>query len=170
MSYKLVNPYVEGTMSTTYSASSAIDAGNQAWQSLSKHFRKNVPKFAFTLEQSGGKLHHFMVKESIKDKKVVYSINEMTIKDKHAKSFKTRFNELTGGKHHSSSSSSSDSDMSTDSDYDLVHLRHRHGVDPIYYFWYDPYMYDLSSVSVPVFVDTITPYVYIAGPSYVVTY
>lgn len=171
MSYKLINPYIEGTMSTSYSATTPIDAANQAWQNMSKYFKKNVPKFAFTL-QSGGKMHHFLVKESIKDKKVVYNINEMTIKDKNAKSFTHKLNDLTGGKHDlsssSSSSSSSSNDSSTDSEYELVNLRSRLNTEPIYYFWYDPYMYDLSSVSMPIFVDTITPYLYVAGPTYAV--
>ena len=68
-SYKLVNPVIVGTLDTTYSGSSANQAAEKAWSSLSKYFTGNLPRFGFTLEStSDNKLYHYLVKEDVNSK------------------------------------------------------------------------------------------------------
>lgn len=184
-SYKLVNPVIVGTLDTTYSGSSANQAAEKAWSSLSKYFTGNLPRFGFTLEStSDNKLYHYLVKEDVnsKTKSVEYNIKPMSIKlsRKQESLFRNDFEKVmdktqTGGRHRSSSSSSStesDSSTSLDSASDDVYDKHvyekiqtfyaRRTMDPIVYFYYNPIVYEvIESVFVPNLIVPLTPYLHV---------
>ena len=56
-----------------------------------------------------------------------------------------------------SSSSSSDSDWFSDSEDEKY--KKEISFQPIYHWWYDPYLYKLQKVYIPTFVPPLTPYV-----------
>ncbi len=47
--YILVNPYIEGSMKKIFKADNSLAASKKAYESLSKYFNNQVPKFNFTL-------------------------------------------------------------------------------------------------------------------------
>lgn len=62
--YKVINPYFEGSMNTSFSGSDAKEAAENAWLAMSKFMTNNVPKFAFSLENlNDGSVHHLVVKK-----------------------------------------------------------------------------------------------------------
>lgn len=173
--YKLINPSIQGNLKNTVSANLSIDAAEQIWTNLSKYITNNVPSFAFTIEnQSGGSLHHFKVEETKHKNEAKFEIKEIDVKLKASdlKKFKERVSKsaMQGGKKHkhdkhddSSSSSSSSSDG-----FDTLKLykNFNRPIVPITYWWYDPYVYNLSSVFIPTFVTPVLPYIEIATVAY----
>lgn len=103
MSYKLINPVIEGKLNTTFTAKSDLDAANKTWTSISKYISNNVPKFAFTLENTNdGTLSHFLVKEKLNgDKNASFNLSKLKIKSdsKKEKEFRSRIVKQAGGKH-----------------------------------------------------------------------
>jgi hypothetical protein len=82
--------------------------------------------------------------------------------------FKAKFDQLGGKKsksrskskkskkHNSSSESDSDLDVSSDELYKRVQS-YVPVNQPIYYWWYDPYLYNLNSVFLPTFYSYVSP-------------
>lgn len=171
--YKLINPYIEGTMVTSFSGASHLDAACSAWNSLSKYITNNVPKFAFTLENiNDGQLYHFLVKESLSGNRAAdYKISEINLKLKAdaISQFKNRLS-MRGGKKHrkhddddeSSSSSSSTSDVFSAIKLSKLYTKSQ----PIVYWWYDPLIYEVESIYIPTFVAPIVPYIEVATINY----
>lgn len=172
--YKLINPYIEGNMNSSFSANSGMDAAEKTWSTLSKHITNIVPQFAFTLENtSDGSFSHFLVKEKIGDKNSVnYNISELDkIAASGVKNFKKKLDNfvssrnLSGGKkhkrHHRDEDDSSSTDSSSSSDIFRRMKLHQmlNAPQPITYWWYDPLIYKLDSVFIPTFVAPINPYV-----------
>jgi hypothetical protein len=58
-----MNPKVRGRISTTFNSKNAGGAAQKCWNTLSNCFGGNLPKFAFTLQDGGGKFYHFAVEE-----------------------------------------------------------------------------------------------------------
>lgn len=179
MSYKLINPAIEGELKTTYKAKSDLDAANKAWTAVSKYISNNVPKFAFTLENTkDGSLSHFIVKEKLDGKNASFNISKLKV-DADAKKeqdFKNRIASQSGGKKHkkygdddgeddSSSSSSSSSDIKLISPFSPFGMNYWNN-SPISYWYYDPYFYNLDSLFIPTFVYPLTPYVEITTLNY----
>jgi hypothetical protein len=181
-SYKLVNPHIEGKFKTEMKAKNSQDAANSFYKNLSEHFNNSVRQFNFSVQKglSGdGKLYHFQVKEKRENNEVDFKItplkikgeNEVTEKFKEKlANFKEKFNSLEGGKKKKSKKSkkskdSSDSSDSSDSDSDLTENFYKRAKkylpvnQPIYYWWYDPYLYGLDSVYLPTFYSYVTPYI-----------
>ena len=105
--YILVNPYIEGSIKKIFKADNSLAASKKAYESLSKYFNNQVPKFNFTLlklkseevdvnsyldrfnlEDYGSKsfnkffnkknFSHFSVNESLNNKKEVsYQISKL---------------------------------------------------------------------------------------------
>lgn len=171
-SFRLINPYIEGSFKKIFTGNSAHDAATEAWNNLSKNFTNNVPKFAFTLEKlNGGTLHHYIVKEKIGNNKMVnYKLTEMDIKNKseQIKNFKNNLKTIqNGGKKRreeedddESSSTSSDEDSESSEIFQKIRLQKFLKRDsPIVYWWYDPMLYNMDYFYMPTFVSTLSPYV-----------
>ena len=78
-SYRIVNPRIGGEFNDTVTAESAPIAAQKIWTSLSKYITNNVPRFVFTLQETGknGKYHHFQVTESPQGRLANYTIKNL---------------------------------------------------------------------------------------------
>lgn len=167
--YKLINPKIEGNLSTSFKASDSQEAAEHAWSALSKYVTNSVPQFAFTLENSkNGRLSHFVVKETLLGEgSAKWNISELNIKmngDK-AKQFMKRIGnaKMDGGQSKDDDSSSSSSDEA----FSMLKLyKNKNKIQPINYWWYDPWVYNLQSVYIPTFVAPLNPYIEIYTISY----
>lgn len=177
--YQLVNPYISGTFKTKLKAKNSLEAANMFYKNLSEHFNNSIPAFYFTIHkgQSGGGQHyHFKVSESLKNDEVSFNISPHTI-DNHEsvvssfkgklEQFKSRFDQA-GGKRKSKRSKksrkhrkdSSDSDSDLDISSDDIYKRVQRTVpvaQPIYSWWYDPYVYNINSIFLPNFYSYTVP-------------
>jgi hypothetical protein len=180
--YKLVNPYIQGDMKTSVKSKNSVTAAKSFYKSLSEHFNNNIPKFYFTIQKGGsgtGKYYHFIVKELKEDEEVKFNIeaynpgeSELPVKrfEANLKAFKNKF-EQAGGKAKKNSKSKSKSkksfDDSDDSDFsDSSEEFYRKAQTykpvvnaPLYYWWYDPQLYNLKSIFVPTFYPYVYPYI-----------
>jgi len=176
--YKLINPYIEGSMDNKFFGKTHAEAAEQTWTTISKYITNNVPQFAFTLENNdNGQLHHFLVKESLiggSDASFNISELQLNLKSKDAQEFKNRAKDtMKGGKKKhkrrhdddSSSSSSSSSDSASSIFSALKSYKKNKGY-PITYWWYDPLVYKLDSVYIPTFVAPIVPYIEVMTLNY----
>lgn len=174
--YHLVNPYIDGSFKTSVKAQNSQVAANVLYKKLSEHFNNSVESFHFTIQKGtseSGKLYHFEVNEKREENEVSFTIKPMVIKgaSELESKFKTKLDkfktklEQEGGKKNKKSKSkskkskiedSSDSDLSSSSDYrrakSYVPMN-----QPIYYWWYDPYVYRLDSVFIPNFYSYSIP-------------
>ena len=175
--YKLVNPYIEGSLNTTFSGNNVINVANNVWKKLSKYMTNEVPKFAFTLEESGtGKLRHFKVNEQLSGggKKANYNITEIqNVSSDKEKQFKKNVTKasspskkaMKGGKKDKDEDDDDDSSSSSSDVFSAIKLNKLyHGSYPINYWWYDPWIYSWDSVFIPTLY--LTPYIEIATFSY----
>lgn len=177
VNYTLVNPFIRGEMQTEFSASSNINAANKCWSTMSKHFTNYIPKFAFTLQNDEGGLHHFEVSESMDptSKRVDYTINEMnnSVSEENEEKIKKSARKLQkGGSSHSSKRRhrynkyglNDDEDDDSDSDDYLCetlkyeHMRRR-SQQPILLWNYYPAIYDVEYYFFPTFEAPLTPYI-----------
>lgn len=175
--YNLVNPYIKGGQTTSF-----VDPSD-AWKSISKSFSNNVPKFAFSLERtSDKKLFHYSVKEEISEAGVVtYKIKEMDLKlnDKNLKAFRGKLNNFINGKSTSGGKrkrhkrekkdeddSSSSSSSCSDNIFRKLANRNRFQNQPLMWWWYDPYIYQMDSFYVPTFVPSYYPYFQVSSSIY----
>lgn len=172
-SYVLVNPYIQGEFKNTIQSKNSVEAGRKFYKKLSGHFNNAVPKFYFTIQKGGsgkGKHYHFKVKEHRKQDNVSFTLESYSIPGNYDSdaftnrltNFKNKFAQSGGKKKEKkskdSSESSSDlySDLSSDNYKRINTLIHT--VDqPIYYWWYDPSIYRLSTYYIPTFYAYVTP-------------
>lgn len=169
--YRLVNPHIEGQMKSKIKAKNSEEAAQIFYKNLSEHFNNSVPKFLFTIQKGSsgeGKYYHFNVTEERDDEEVSFKVSPYKIKGEEAalKTFQGKLNDFkkkqAGGKHRSrksKSDDSSDSDSDTSSDYYVRARSYMPNNQPIYYWWYDPYLYRTSSVYIPTFYSYLTPYI-----------
>jgi hypothetical protein len=182
--FELINPYIEGSFKTIFTGANAIGAADTCFKSISSYIRNPMPSFYFTLKNmKGGKLHHFKVSEKlINGNTSDYMIAELDLNndkshieslEKKIDSLKARHddkknNVLKGGKSKKTlddfdddSSSSSDSDDNEPRNYsnktytEYVYQPQQ----PILYYWYDPYIYNIPTFYTPHFSLPITPLV-----------
>ena len=172
-SYVLVNPYVKGDFKNEIKADNSKVAAQIFYKNLSEHFNNAVPKFYFTIQKGGsgkGKYYHFETKEKRSNDEVKFVIKPYNIKDQNMDQFKTRLetfknkiNQEGGKKHkkhskkHDSDSSNSESDSSSEEYYKQVNTYTPSVSQPIYYWWYDPYVYKLDSLFIATFYAYVTP-------------
>lgn len=177
--YKLVNPCIGGNMNTIYSGKSHLDAAKNTWVNLSQYLTNSVPRFAFTLEKtSDGKLHHFLVSEKADaGKKTSYSISSLDInlsskqsnafkndvKDIQAKLNAEDGDEQDGGdkKKHRYRDDDSSSDSELEDAIRLMKYKVAQKAQPIYYWWYNPLVYNAVDLYIPTFTVPLSPYVHI---------
>jgi hypothetical protein len=173
--YQLVNPYIAGNFKTKIKARNSLEAANMLYKSLSEHFNNSPPQFYFTIQKGGsgtGPYAHFKVSEKVDGEEVNFSVkphnvdnNETAISNFKNKldQFKSKFDQLGGKKSKSKKSKkvkSSDSDSDLDVSSDELYKRVQSYVpvtQPIYYWWYDPYVYNLNSVFLPTFYSYLNP-------------
>lgn len=121
---------------------------------------------------------------------------DITQFEKNFNKFKTNFDNLVGGKKHkkhkkkhshkkhsnknkdennkddnnSSSESSSESSSSSSSSYNYYKKINSYlpVSQPIYYWWYDPYVYTSDSIYFPSFYPYTVPYIEISTPYYII--
>jgi hypothetical protein len=172
--YVLVNPHIEGQFKSKIKAKNSNEAANLFYKNLSEHFNNSVPKFHFTIQKGSsgeGKYYHFEVKENRQENEVNFNIKPYTIQGEHEAiqrfesklaSFKSKMNQ-DGGKKKDKKSKKDDSDDSSDFDIseDNIYKRAKSYIptQPIYYWWYDPYVYRLDSLYIPTFYSYVTPYI-----------
>lgn len=177
-SYQLVNPYIAGKFKTAIKANNSHEAANLFYNKLSQHFNNSVPEFNFTIQKGllgSGKYYHFQVNEYRNNNEVDYQIKSLELADNEENmqrfiskrdKFKSKLDQSAGGnkkkkrKSSKKKDSDSESESSTDSEYIYKHVKSYLPVNqPIYYWWYDPYIYNLNSVYIPTFYSYVTPYI-----------
>ena len=173
-SYVLVNPQIHGDFKNTLKANNSILAAKTFYKNLSEHFNNAVPKFHFTIQKGGsgeGKYYHFVTSESKNNNEVTFNIKPYKMKIENIESFKNRLaafkNKIQKGgrsdkKHKKKSKDSSDSDSDSDSSDSEQYIKNITTYtpivnQPIYYWWYDPYVYNLNSIFIPTFYSYVTP-------------
>lgn len=171
--YILVNPHIEGDFKSKIKAQNSDEAAKLFYKNLSEHFNNHVPKFHFSIQKGSsgeGKYYHFKVSEKRSDNEVSFSIKPMKIKgeDENNSNFKARLDKFKtkwaqggGDKHkkskHRKSKDSDSSDSDSSSSDDMIRDKKYVSNQPIYYWWYDPFVYRLDSVFIPTFYSYITP-------------
>jgi hypothetical protein len=175
-SYKLVNPYIIGSMDTTFTANSSMEAASLAYSNLSQYFGNHMPEFRFTLKRlssdnkvvggSSKSFVHFVARETKgNDNKVKYEINELD-EANNISNFQSRLDKVAnqdenkkGGDHRGKKYVRTDDEEL--SDYFDDYERPRKGplvYEPISYYWYDPFLYPtVDRWYVPTFVLPIQP-------------
>lgn len=187
--YKLINPRIEGTLSTIIRGDSDMNAAEKIWHTLSKYVTNNVPQFAFTLEDmDNNNMHHFVVKETlVGGNSVKWDIDKLDLDLDAAveKKFLKNVNsaKMSGGKKHrkhrkhrehrerkegdDDSSSSSSSSSSSDEMFSALKLyKNQMKTFPITYWWYDPWVYQLDSIYIPTFTSPMNPYIEVTTVNY----
>ena len=172
-SYHLINPCITGEFNTDYSGKTPLEAATAFWDTLSNHITNNVPKFAFTMEGTDGRLHHFMVEEKVSSKNThdgKINISELslgmtadkisTFKNMCGKASNNKFGGAHKQRYKDNDDSSSD-EINDDSDLDkkLNLLKFRNVSQPIPYVWYYPAIYEIKNIYIPTFKIPLTPYV-----------
>ena len=171
--FKLVNPLILGNLETDFSGKNIDNVAGDVWNSLSKYFSGNVPRFGFSLKNdSNDKLHHFMVKEKVSNNKIVdYSIENLDVEltNDQQKKFVNHINKLSkniqeGGKR-KRYEDNEDDDSSTDTDDIYERLNYYKRINqPFYYWWYNPMIYTIygskyNSIYMPTFSVPFYPYI-----------
>lgn len=71
-SYRLINPYIEGSLDTVVSASNSFSAGKKIYNSISKFFTNHLDNFYMTVQNVETKdLSHFKINEKRGDSGMV---------------------------------------------------------------------------------------------------
>jgi hypothetical protein len=166
--FKLVNPYIQGNMTTSFGGKDALNAAQSTWEELGKNISKGVPKFYFTLQDTSDKLHHFYVKETLNDGLVDYRLSKLKPKSKsksishfkkQLKVFDKSVQKMSGGGGRKKSRKKTkcpecgkkNCDCS-DSDSDNVFSKSNNLLgwsSPISYLYYDPIVYGFDDVYLP---------------------
>jgi len=177
--YKLVNPYIIGSMETNFKGGNSLEAANQAYKELSQYMGNSMPEFKFTLKKmskdgkvgggSENSFRHFQVHEKKEGgSNISYSISEIEMNPKvKIQHFQESLNKvanqdskLSGGRKKYVPGNDDDEDEDL-SDYFDKSDKPRKGplvYEPITYYWYDPYIYPYTNkLYVPTFVLPIQP-------------
>jgi hypothetical protein len=168
--YKLVNPNIQGTLSTSYDASSPLNAANSFWNDFTKHIYNGLPKFAFSMKDDDGKLHNFICHEKESGDSENFNIEEVEVKSSDANKLEKRLQQLGGQTKEPEKKKKRNDDDDDDEDeedaFDTEDERYnrirynRNLTAPIVYWWYTPALYTqyLKSFYMPTFYK-LAPYV-----------
>lgn len=174
--FKLINPLILGNLNTEFKGKDSDTVATEAWNTMSKHFTGNVPRFGFTMQGPNDELHHYLVKEKISKGKVVdYSLEPLKIGItqqqetgfvNHINKLKSNINEQVGGKSKKRYEDDDDDDDSSDSDDKYLRSKltyYRSANHPFYYWWYNPMIYTIygtkyNSIYIPTFSVPFYPY------------
>jgi hypothetical protein len=179
--YKLVNPYIIGSMETNFKGGNSLEAANQAYKELSQYMGNSMPEFQFSLKRmskdgrivggSENSFRHFQVHEKKEGgSNISYAISEIEMNPKvDIKHFQESLNKVAhqdaklngGAKKKYVKGNDYEDDDDDLSDYFDRADRPRKGplvYEPISYYWYDPYIYPFTNkLYVPTFVLPIQP-------------
>lgn len=72
--FNLVNPYIQGSLTTETDNKSPLGAAKALYSKLSKHFKNNVPSYYFSIMDENEKVFHFHVTEKKSGKEVNFTI------------------------------------------------------------------------------------------------
>jgi hypothetical protein len=184
-SYQLVNPHIAGTFDTKIKAKNSKEASNIFYKNLSEHFSNSIPQFFFTIQKGGsgnGKFFHFKAEEERNEDEVSFKISSYELQNENKiDAFKNNLNEIKdkiqgGGKKgrkgrkssKSRKSRKNDSSDSSDSENgylsDDIYSRASSYIPttPMYYWWYDPSLYDVKRIYIPSFYSYMTPYIQVS--------
>lgn len=179
--YKLVNPYLQGGMATTVESKNEIAAADEIWSNLSKLIVNAVPSFAFTIQDvKSNKLYNFSLSEKQTggddgNNEIDYNIKAINIKDDAVKRLVKSINKFEDIVSNNDSDSSDnqkggkDDDSEDNNDKKLKKLykkaKYENYVNKqqsqIYYWLYNPLVYNVDYVYIPTFVYPLTPYIQI---------
>lgn len=184
--FELFNPILKGNVQTVVESKNADDAAKQIWSNVSEYIEGVVPKFAFTIKNlANNKFYNYKVSESLSGggnevafKLSSFKLNNDTLKKvvKSVNAFQNILNDyneedssLSGGSETSESKEDLDKKEKEKREkkklkklYKKAKLKNYiENQSPIYYWWYNPYVYDVDYVYIPTFVYPVTPYVQI---------
>jgi hypothetical protein len=102
--YQLVNPYIIGSMNTSFEGNSSLEAAKSAYENLSQYFGNTMPSFRFSLKRlsadgkvKGGSeksfLHFEATEKKGKNNLVTFEINQIEA-DKNIQPFQQRLNKV----------------------------------------------------------------------------
>ena len=172
--YRLINPYIEGSIDTNVRSSNSFNAGKKLYKSISNFFSNHVDDFYMTIQNITSKeLSHFKIGEKRGEGGTV-DFNLIKMDDNFSPEIEKKLvtsvdklNKQSGGrrhKHHyrNDDDSTSDSTSSDDSDF------FRYPVQPIsrFTYFYLPYYklnvvglspLDASRIFMPMFSLPINP-------------
>ena len=144
--FTLVNPYIQGSLTTETDNKSPLGAAKALYSKLSKHFKNNVPSYYFSIMDENETVSHFHVTEKKSGKEVNYTIEPAKMSKTNEKKMVSivtkKMKEQKGGKtflKDESDSSDSESSSSTSS---------------------------FSPRNLPLYIDPISTYLY--TPSYII--
>ena len=153
--YRLLNPYIEGTIDTVVRAKNSFNAGKKLYNNISTYFTNHLDDFYMTVQNMETKdLTHFKINEKRSDNGTVdfnlVKLDEKFNPDLEKKLINNvdKLTQQSGGKHkhrhHDDDDDDDDSDSTTDEDY-----FYKVPVLPIsrYTYFYLPY-YKLNFVGI----------------------
>ena len=166
--YRLINPHIEGDMSTKVKAKNSVEAAKILYTNLSEHFNNNLPRFNFTIQKGSsgkGKYYSFETKETKDGDDVKFSIKPIKVSNekksynsmmKNIKQFQQDI-EKKGGE---ITKDDLDEVMDDSSDYYRKAATYVPVINhPINFFYYDPSLYKLKNLFIPTFYSYLTPFI-----------
>lgn len=92
--FRLVNPYVKGSIGTSTKSNQPIYAAKKLYSRIADLFANNLPSYFFTIEnQSTGELHHFESNERKSGVDVSYTIRSVNMSRKGEKTLRKMVSE-----------------------------------------------------------------------------
>ena len=161
--YTLVNPSITGTMETSVSASSPMDAAKKIWEKISPKM-SSTPRYGISL-QNGSEFSHFIIKEKEVKNKVQYDISQWDVSEDATKLFKKSLDghrAMVGGdlekkkkRYRKDDDDDDDDDEYNDLKYMYKKLVKNSDSYPIYHWWYYPHIYPVQTLYYPTVFDVV---------------
>lgn len=170
--YRLINPYIEGSLDTTVRAGSSFRAGKKLYNLISNFFTNHVNDFYMTVQNTNTKdLSHFRINETREDGGAV-NFNLVKLEEKFDPSVEkklinnvAKLGNQSGGRHHKRRYENSPSESSSSSDDSEFF---KYPVQPIsrFVYFYLPYYrlnlvglspLDTARIFMPMFSLPINP-------------
>ena len=172
MGYILINPRIDGS-SLNSNKKNNNEAAEDIWSQMSSNIKNYTPEFYFTIQNGGShKLSHYVVKESIENSQVKYSLKQFNNKKINEKALLEEI-KLAGGhkkyKKHGKDDDSSSSSSSSSSSPEMIFTfpagkNHKDLLALTYY----PTIYGVPNIILPTFSTSFVPYVNIGIPNVII--
>lgn len=155
--YRLINPYIEGSLETVVRARNSFSAGKKIYNNLSAHFTNHVKDFYMTIQNVETKdLTNFRIDEK-RGKNNIVDFNLVKLENALPAEMETKLidhiekmEKQSGGKrhHHKKDDSTSDSCSSTlsESDYNYYKIPLQ-PITKFIYYWLPYYKLNLTNLS-----------------------
>jgi len=120
--YRLINPYIEGSLDTTARSRNSFNAGKKIYNTISNFFTNYVDDFYMTIQNvDNGNLSHFKINETKENDNVIgynlVRLDKNFDEDIEKKLINKVDKDQKGGKHKHKHKDDSSSSSSSDSDY-----------------------------------------------------